>query len=185
MRKENKGFTLVELIVVIAIMSVLLGLIAVSIAPMFTQAVKGSADNLQAKLADTRTASYAKNGSNTYLKLTVDSDNRLYGTVIINGVEQETERLSRYSESVAWERGDATSLTKPSNVLGTGSTLYVAFSKGTGEIVYCDTTQPTSIPSSATGAIDDLVISLSRDKIQYNVNIDALTGTAKIKRIRS
>lgn len=194
MKKENKGFTLIELIIVIAIMGVLLGLIATNIAPMFVQSVRSSADDLQHKLADARTASYAKDGSNTFLRIEADNG-RLYGTVYVNGVAQDRDRLGRFPQDVVY------GLDTPSTTLADGNSLFVSFDKGSGELncfaaeTVSDSASDSDIVTSYTNAkssssgdlqsgVHDGIMSMQKGNIRFDVTADGLTGTSRIKRVR-
>lgn len=202
MKKDNKGFTLVELVIVIAIMAVLLGLIATNIAPMFVQSVKGSADDLLSKLSDARTASYARDGDNTFLRIECDSRGRLYGTVYIDGVAQDRDQLGHFAEDLTYScsKGSGSGDTLASGTLSHGDSLYISFGKGTGEVNSfgmssasgSDTDIRKAYQNIRTGSESQLKMSIytvrfsvQRGDIRFDITTDGLTGKSDIKRIRS
>lgn len=215
-KKNNSGFTLIELVVVIAIMIVLSGMIAMNVTPMFTQSVRSSAEDLQQIIADTRTAAYAKgNGADdTYLEISLAANGRIKATEIVKGVaaapyvngENDYKYLGNYKETLTASTRLFTSATSSSGTttsssgttpstsgdvslgsLSTGSNLYIAFDKGTGEVT-CFTfasswDQARWKGKFNAGNVSDAVITLQGSGSTFEVTIDGVTGKSSYKRI--
>lgn len=172
MRKDNRGFTLLELIVVAAIIAVLATMLTMNTAPIFTQSVRSSAQDLQQLLADARTNAYAKDGSNNYLEIKSDASGRLKATQV-QGSDEEVTNLGRYSETLKY---NGTELSK-------GTPFYIMFDKDTGELTCFGLNRTAN--SYNTGSIQNGVITLSKGSITFEVTIDGLTGRSSFKRIYS
>lgn len=169
MRKDNRGFTLLELIVVAAIIAVLAGVISMNTTPMFVQSVRSSAEDLQHAIADTRTNAYAKDGSNNYLEIK-SVNGRLQATEVAAG-SSEKRQLGRYSETLKYN----------GTVLSEGTPLYIMFDKDTGEVTCCGTTRTAGTFNS----MNNVVFTLSKGSITFEVTVDGLTGRSSYKRIYS
>lgn len=74
--KDNKGFSIVELIVVIAIMSILAGVVTISMRSVTGTYVKQCSANIKSQLANTRHMTMGKN--KVKLKIYVGSDGAYY-----------------------------------------------------------------------------------------------------------
>lgn len=207
-KKNNSGFTLIELVVVIAIMIVLSGMIAMNVTPMFTQSVRSSAEDLQQLIADTRTAAYAKgNGSDaTYLEISLAANGRIKATEIVKGVpaapyvngENDYKYLGNYKETLTASTRSFTSGTTSSGTITSssggvsgslmaGNNLYIAFDKGTGEVT-CFTfasswDQARWKGKFNAGNVSDAVITLQGSGSTFEVTIDGVTGKSSYKRI--
>ncbi|MDD7664373.1 MAG: type II secretion system protein [Lachnospiraceae bacterium] len=207
-KKNNSGFTLIELVVIAAIIFVLTGMIAINVTPMFTQSVRSSAEDLQQLLADTRTAAYARdNGSDsTYLEISVADNGRIKATEYVNdnavtpytNGENDYKYLGNYKETLVAKKRTSTSTSTSSSgsvtssdseigSIGTGQNLYIAFEKGTGE-VYCFTlAKDWADAKNATkfndGVVSDAVITLQGNGSTFEVTVDGVTGRSKYTRI--
>lgn len=71
--RNNRGFSLIELIVVIAIMAVLTAFVTLSVSYLTGQKARECANNLSFALDSTRTSAIAKNGNaECYMELTLE-----------------------------------------------------------------------------------------------------------------
>lgn len=73
---NEKGFSLVELIIVIAIMAVVIGTVVFSVSMVFSANAKACCNNLQRAIADCKVTTMGK--SEAWLMLYRGSDNRIY-----------------------------------------------------------------------------------------------------------
>ncbi len=193
---DSSGFTLIELIVVAAIIAILAGIASVNITPIFTQSVRSQAQDLQQMLADTRTAAYAQDkDEQTYLEVESDPSNgRLVAREYVNGTVKETKYLGRYTSTLSISQRTTTMNSGiVSKVTDTGKTplpadkkLYVAFRKGSGEIYcfsYASGFESAAKNYDSAGAVSDAVITMQKGSTVFEVTADALTGSSSCKRI--
>lgn len=195
-KADSSGFTLIELIVVAAIIAILAGIASVNITPIFTQSVRSQAQDLQQMLADTRTAAYAQDkDEKTYLEVGIDPSNgRLVAREYVNGTVKETKYLGRYTSTLSISQRTTTMNSGiVSKVTDTGKTplpadkkLYVAFRKGSGEIYcfsYADSFGSAEKNYDSASTVSDAVITMQKGSIVFEVTADALTGSSSCKRI--
>ncbi len=76
MKYDNHGFTLIELVVVIAIMGILAGVAAISTSIIPASRAKSCASRINASLDRCRTGCLT-HGENTYMTLSVNSDGKI------------------------------------------------------------------------------------------------------------
>ena len=104
--KDNKGFSLVELIVVIAIMSILAGVVTISLSSANGTYVKECAAHMKSQLNNARQMTMAK--SRVSLKFYVDSNGAYYADMCVYGSDQvsvidtTTTKLGRKSVVVQY-----------------------------------------------------------------------------------
>lgn len=79
---NEKGFSLVELIIVIAIMAVVIGTVAFSVSMVFSANAKTCCNNLQRAIADCKVTTMGK--SEAWLVLYRGSDNQIYCQMYYN-----------------------------------------------------------------------------------------------------
>lgn len=72
MKRDNKGFSLIEMVVVLAIMLVMTGAIMMSVSSLYSQQVKRATRTIDSLLTDTKTLTMAKTSS--YFSLRKDGD---------------------------------------------------------------------------------------------------------------
>jgi len=139
LRQNNKGYSLVELIIVVAIITVLGGTVVYSISLIFSADAKGCAHSLSTALADTKINAMGREGA--YLELKRDDNGDIWVTQWIKkgGAWSEattpqkigTRRITVYY----YPSGKKVSEFEPS--IGTelaagGSSIYLSFDRSTG-----------------------------------------------------
>ena len=96
--KNNKGFSLVEMLVVMAILAILTGGAVASISIVNNANVNKAASALDSAFSKARTNGMAK-GSGYHLKLSMEG-NSLYASTLISGVLEKKEKISGGGVSV-------------------------------------------------------------------------------------
>lgn len=79
--KENKGFSLVEVIVVLAIMSVAIGFVSITASVVNDSKASSAAKNMKASMTTARVQSMAKGTQKGELTIKVSSNGSVYATV--------------------------------------------------------------------------------------------------------
>lgn len=133
--KNNNGYSLIELIIVIAIMAVLLGTIVYSVTMVFSANSKTCANNIQRAIADCKVTSMGK--ADAYMELWRDTDNNVYTQVYVYDgatagfVAQDRQQVGTSQVYVGYVKegetiADATELTAG------GSKVTIKFDRASG-----------------------------------------------------
>lgn len=170
MRKDNKGFSLIELLVAIAIMAIVTGIATLSYNVVRKADVKKSAQVLDSMLTSVRTNNLSQ-ASKSYLYIYLDSSDECFYYKISNtlttnpgGLSDEAVYLCADSITLKCKFSDSTSRT-----VQTGNTVAFTFDKSTGALImYYNATTPYS--STLTG------IEFSRGSKTSKITIASETG---------
>ena len=170
--KKNKGFSLVEMMVTIAIIGVLLAVITPSLFTLFSSSTRGCATNLASLLS--RCQTYAMGRSEeVVVKVYKDDDGKIWGEYIegTNRVGQP-EQLgdSRVELTVTPPNSAAYSPTKT-------NPLYISFHRATGGLSLFGS-DPVDYFTPAAGQIARIDITSSGKP--YEVLIYATTGKHEV-----
>ena len=103
-KKNNGGFSLVELIVVIAISVVLIGAATISIRSVMGVEVKQCARNIESIINKTRVTSMGKDSA--VLKIYKASDGAYYYKMTINGTESDPSKIGKSRIEVYYSMND-------------------------------------------------------------------------------
>ena len=124
---NNKGFTLVELIVVIAILGVLAGTMSYSVNQIFSNRIRKFANEYDTMLTRCRVETLCGSPAPTTVKLWLDADGHYYAALYQNGAETEREKLGDSNVTCTYTAG---------GVSGTidASGLDLAFNRSTGAL---------------------------------------------------
>ena len=160
MKRNNKGFSLIELMVVIAMLVIFVGVMATSLAPMFARQAQTAAATMNEMLAKCKVYSMTYSGE-TYLRLYVERPasgmsvtdvtssrtTRIYAEIWHNDEIIQTELLSSRRVDIRFS-GSASGVTRLTN-----ADYWISFSRTTGALDTCgfnyntsngDITGPTS-----------------------------------------
>ena len=163
--KESKGFSLIELIVVIAIMAVLTGVITISVSTIGGYYARECAENIVSKLNSTKTSTMGKNS--VELEIYRDTDEVYYARIIENGdvSNARTERIGKKSVSVQYSMEE-----DYTNVQSLGSTpVSISFDRSSGEVML----------DSNDKCLRKIWV--SQGKITREITIYQLTGKVELK----
>lgn len=159
MKKNNKGFSLVELIVIIAIMAVLVGGVVGYAGVYGSTKVKNCAKEIESRLSETKVCAMSK--SQAYITIYAD-DTGVYVTSV-QGSVTETEKIGEKGLSVSYR-----------NVRSGNSYTAVGTTEATGLKIEFD---------RASGACKKMAdgkycyaINVTNGTTTYTVNIEPITG---------
>ncbi|NLT14346.1 MAG: type II secretion system protein [Clostridiales bacterium] len=133
MRRNDRGFTLVEILVVVAIMGVLAGVLSLSLNTVFSSRARRCAYSTDAYIDMCRINTLSRAG-NVYIELTLDGDDRVVGSYYedsdptdgVPPVLKSTELLSGGGVEVIYKVGGT------NYTLSSSTPLTLAFNRETG-----------------------------------------------------
>lgn len=96
LHKRNGGFSLVELVIVIAIMAVLIGTVVLSVSMVFSANAKTCSASIQRAIADCKVTTMGKAGA--YLVIYRESDGQLYSRLHVME-QKEGEVAGTYEDT--------------------------------------------------------------------------------------
>ena len=125
-RKDNSGYSLVELITVIAIMAVIIGVVSLSVSLIFSRDAQRSAMLIDDALSETRMLSMSKGGVVKMVIHTKTSTDTAYNTIDI--VQPGS------TKTITIDRGVVISL-KGSATSTPGTDITIEFNKSNGSVL--------------------------------------------------
>jgi prepilin-type N-terminal cleavage/methylation domain len=124
----NKGFSLVELIVIIAIVAVSAGATTISMSSLYSFHVKQCAYDIDALLSKCKVGVMSKEG-NVYLRLYNGTDG-IYCEYYEAGIAVANEKIAKDTVSISYISSNGDTI----NTIGTGG-LYISFDRTTGSLL--------------------------------------------------
>lgn len=97
LKKENKGFSLLELIVIVLIIGILSTTTLVAVSNMYNARVTAARNRVVSLLSNARTATIAKADGTIWFEISKDSDGDYYGT-IYEGTKYDYTASKKLSE---------------------------------------------------------------------------------------
>jgi len=171
-RKDNRGYSLVELIVVVAMIAVLVTGISLSISIIYNSNARAGAYNIRSEMADLKVYSMSKDASSARMKLYRSSyDGDVYAQ--LQHKEGGSWEDYRDPQKVATRKVTVTCVKKDGSlvVLDGGAANYIcmAFDRGTGSMI--DTVDDTVL-------VDKIIVEGGHKK--YTLILYALTGKVEV-----
>ncbi|MDR2531042.1 MAG: prepilin-type N-terminal cleavage/methylation domain-containing protein [Oscillospiraceae bacterium] len=180
--KRNAGFSLVELIICVAILAVVIGLVGPSIASMWKSEARKCAFNIDSLISkcrtdsmsrgfvgydDTKTPEENKIANKVYIRIYV-KDDKVYGDTYFGTAKVNTDQLGGHRAAGSLEvNGTAV------NDKG----VFISFDRATGRLDVFDTTQASETPPSSLGTISGNTYFTTGT---FKVTIIALTGKHEV-----
>lgn len=177
-RKTDEGFTLIELIVVIAIIAILTGAVIVSINPIQATAAKQAATNTQDAILKGKQYAMTRGNDGTYMVISQGKKD-LEATYYVNNKEIDSEVISTRKVDVKYDNGeggtgyiktwgDATTTVKVTD-------LYIGFDKGSGSC-RTFTSSATEARNTKLSTSNERSIEISAGGRTYKITVSGLTG---------
>lgn len=126
---NNRGFTLVELIVVIAILGILSGVMSYSVNQIFSSRARKFADEYDALLTQCRVSTLSGAKAPVYVKLYQDTNGDFYGALYEGGSEVSSKKLGGNSLSCTFTYGSGTGTTA---AISDSQSLCIGYNRSTG-----------------------------------------------------
>ncbi|MEA4946127.1 MAG: type II secretion system protein [Oscillospiraceae bacterium] len=163
--KNNKGFTLLELIVVIAILGILAGVMSYSISSVSTTRAKKVTSDLNALISQCRVDTLSGSPSPTYLEILKEGDT-LYG-VLYEGKAEDGAPIVKVKQQLGGSGITCryTTASGTTEITG-GGTLKLGFVRATGALDTTDYANCTAINISA-GAGNNAITLVSATGYHY------------------
>lgn len=141
LKYRNKGFTLIELIVVVAILGILTAAVGTSVSAIFSSQNRKCASSIDALLSQCRVLTLS-GAEAPVLRLTLEADG-YYGTIYSGATQRSRQRLGSDGMSVSFTAdGVGYSLSEQS--------LRLAFDRETGALLDLDEVTGNTVSGSCT-----------------------------------
>lgn len=179
--KDNRGISLVELIVVIAISATMIGVVSLGVGIMFTRDANYVAVRIDDELAEARMLSMSRNGNFTYF-LHYDNDNPASGYIMILNGDATRENNTEYKK-IMFGKSVQITVTGTGMPAGTPTSgnIGIVFSKAKGSVQEVGSINPASPykytkSSNGNGVYTIKVVSTKNSAKTNTVTLTAATG---------
>lgn len=171
---NNKGYTLTEFVIVMAIIAAIMATVFFSITLIFSANAKSTANDIQRSIADCKVTTMGKAAA--YMELYRSSANEnVYTKMYVwdssagDYVESEPQKVGPKRVFVAYKlKGGARS------ELTAGDKIEIRFNRATGGL-------DESVAKDAGGNIHDIIIYVEGGSKKYEITLTPLTGKAELK----
>lgn len=134
MKRKNKGYTLPELVVFLAIMGVVIAGLLWNASSVFGFSARECCNKLGAKISQTKidTLGKAKNTGDVKLVITQNDKGKVFVEEFINGVSQEKTQISKRKVLLSYTEAGT------KHMLDESTSYTVSFNRSTGALVQSD-----------------------------------------------
>ena len=181
---KNAGFTLIELIVVVAIISVLTGGIAISYSRVSRAGVKSAALDARSLVSEARINQMSKAGSFA-ADIYVANDGCIHGQMLKDGavdrsVSSSSEvKFARSEISIEILNADTRASIGTLSRDNVGKHLCVGFRRSSGRLCILNYGSSADI-STVSDWTYDVILRVGQGDYRYDVKINSLTGTVQV-----
>ncbi|MBR4719016.1 MAG: prepilin-type N-terminal cleavage/methylation domain-containing protein [Lachnospiraceae bacterium] len=189
MRNDNKGFSLIELIIIIAIMSIVLTMLVANLGYANSSAAKGCANSLKTAIGQTRiktmgkkeTYLYVYKDGKGYSMKTISKGSKTGDPITVEATEQLAK--SKVSIKYSFKKADG-SMTTPVE-LDSSNDILIGFNRENGKldmssssITFEGMTKNVTSTSNETG----IVFNVQSGNFIYDITIYGATGKVEMAR---
>ncbi len=159
-KRSDGGYSIVELIIVIAIIAVIVAAVSYSIVMIFSANAKACANNLQRAVSDCKVTAMGKADASLEI---YGQDGKVYSRMTVDGVAQEPQKIGTNKVSVTCEK-DGSAVKD----ISAGDSVTITFDRSAG-----------SFTEATTDAFDTIVIAGGHR--EYELKLIRLTGKTELK----
>ncbi len=190
-RKKNKGFTLIEVIVIVAIIAILGTGIGLSYSRVSRAGVKTAAQEIKSLTSECRVAQMSRAGTYVADIFIDSSDGCVHGRLLkegstdISAIASSEKKFARVGVSLDIVIPDGLGGTD-TKTLSSGEHLYISFKRSSGRLQTCKISSGSLNWTTDIGSFsstDDVIIKVYQGDYVYDVTIHSLTGSQEMKRV--
>ena len=164
---RNGGYSIVELIIVIAIIAVIVAAATYSVKMIFSSNAKACANDLQRAISDCKVTTMGKAGTETFLEI-IGEDDGIYSQMTIDGTAEEKQKIGSNRVTVICKKGAVSDDTAGNVDITAGGSVKIAYDRSTG-----------SFTKETTDKFDTIVI--KGGSKEYELKLIGLTGKTELK----
>lgn len=177
--KDNRGYSLIELIIVVAIITALMGVLMYSVNLVFGADAKGCAHSLVSSIADVKVNAMGREGA--FLELKRDDNGDLWSTQYVKKfgsfkVDGEPRKIGDKRIKIYYFTGDVSAGSGTEFSFG-AEPIYISFDRSTGSFLDSGSGEIGGASVSYAYYSGFEVLGGSKD---YVITLDKLTGKTKI-----